>query len=139
VGLGSCVVEQTYDDTTHSGKGPTELNCKKPFVSYGHVKGRWTSKYHTAPSFRSKSCKISKKHGEAETLVLFTFDGKVLPDAKSLTQSVSDTLAKAVGGLANAGENIAGQVTNFIGELEKEHGSLENLVKAYEGLPQPDL
>ena len=139
VGLGDCVVGHTYDNSTHYGKGPIELNCTKPFVSYGHVEGEWTSKHHTAPSFTSKECKITKEHGEADSLVLFTFDGKVLPDAKSLTQSVSDTLGKAVGGLANAGQNIAGQVTNFIGDLEKEHGNLENLVKAYEGLPQPDF
>jgi hypothetical protein len=137
VGLGNCVVGKTYSNTTH--KPPIELSCTKPFLSYGHVKGKWTSKHHTAPSFKSKECKIKKEHGEGEQLVLYTFDKAEIPSLDTITKAVTDTLGSAVNGLSAASKDVASQVGEFLGGLEEKKSSLTDIVKSYEGLPQPEF
>jgi len=137
VGLGDCVVGKAYSNTTH--KAPIELNCTKPFLSYGHVRGKWTSKHHTAPSFKSKECKITKEHGEGDEIVLYTFDKPEIPSLDSITKAVSDTLGSAVNGLSAASQDLSSQVGNFLGGLDEKKSSLTEIVKSYEGLPQPEF
>ncbi|KAI8106394.1 hypothetical protein M9435_000938 [Picochlorum sp. BPE23] len=131
IGLGDCVV----DDSDHKEK---QLLCRKPFITYGHIPGGFVSKRHTAPSFTTKECKIEKTHGDAEELVLFEFSGHT-PNLKDMAETISQQVGNAVGSLASGATNLAGDVTNFIGNMKNEKQSLQELVKAYDGLPQPNI
>jgi len=131
IGLGGC----TVNEVNHKN---VTLDCTKPYIEYGHVNGSFTSKHHSAPSFTTKDCKIEKTHGEGEEIVLFEFAGKT-PDLKEMAQTISQQVGNAVGSLASGATNLAGDVTNFVGGLKDEKKSLQDLVKAYDGLPQPAL
>jgi hypothetical protein len=111
VGLGDCAVGK------HEHKGPFELNCTKPFLSYGHTEGELTAKHISAPEFTSKECKITKEHGEEDELVLFTFDGKNNIDIKSIASNVQEQLANAFTSFSNMGSSLQQQVGDFLGSL----------------------
>lgn len=139
VGLGSCVVDEAKVGL-HSNKSIV-LDCVKPYITYGHRNATWTSKHHAAPSLVSKDCKIEKVHGNYEELVLFTFDYNLKASAASISSSVSSSLQDALQGLTSASQNLASQVTGFLGELEQKHGKnkIDQLVNAYSGYEQPSF
>jgi len=128
VGLGDCAVGK------HEHKGPFELSCTKPFLSYGHTKGKLTAKHISAPSFKSKECKITKEHGEGDELVLFTFDGKNNMDIKSIASSVQEQLTNAFTSFSAMGSSLQEQVGDFLGSLpdpkEFEGKGLDGLLNA---------
>jgi len=143
VGLGGCTVNE--NSHTKYNKSMV-LDCYKPYLTYGHRNATWTSKYHSAPSFTSKECKIEKVHGEYEELVLFVFDGKTAPNMETIGSQVSNHFTNAVNGLATAGQAVASQVTSFLSGLpnphdlkNKEGKNIDDLVKAYEGYEQPSF
>jgi threonine aldolase len=64
------------------------LNCTEPSITYSKGPANFTSKYHTAPEFVSKECKVTKTFGEESEKVLFVFDGTQAPDMNALIAKV---------------------------------------------------
>ena len=133
IGLGGCVV------TEHDAKTKTmSLDCIQPYAAWSHVQATYTSKYHSAPKFVSKECKIKKEHGKADEITLLEFNGHQAPDAKTMTSAVQSQLQAALSGLTSMGQKMGDQVGSFLSGLDhNEKNSLDALVKSYEGMPQP--
>ena len=72
---------------------PQELNCTEPSIVFTKTPANFTSKYHSAPVFTSKECKVKKTFGDAVQKVLFVFDGQQAPDITALTAQASDSAA----------------------------------------------
>lgn len=64
------------------------LNCTEPSITYAKVPANFTSKFHSAPTFTSKECKVTKTFGESVEKVLFVFDGTQAPDMNTLVAKV---------------------------------------------------
>lgn len=124
VGMGSCVVEK--DGPNH--KEPY-LKCSKPYLIYGHKQGTYTSKYHTAPSFRTKDCKISKSWGSSDRVVLYEFNG-LGSGLNEMKAQITGALGTAIGALASGANDIAGDVSQFVNEVHANKETLDEFIKA---------
>ena len=76
---------------------PQELNCTEPSIVFTKTPANFTSKYHSAPVFTSKECKVTKTFGDAVQKVLFVFDGQQAPDIHALTAQASQGAAARCG------------------------------------------
>ena len=76
---------------------PQELNCTEPSIVFTKTPANFTSKYHSAPVFTSKECKVKKTFGDAVQKVLFVFDGQQAPDITALTAQASKGAAACCG------------------------------------------
>eukprot|EP00889_Picochlorum_renovo_P003741 jgi/Picre1/30771/NNA_006131.t1 len=124
IGLGGCEVEKEGPDHKVS-----YLKCSKPYLTYGHKAGNFVSKRHTAPSFRTKDCKISKTVGKSDRLVLFEFNG-LGSSLNDMRAQITGAIGTAIGALASGATDIAGDVSQFVSEIHANKETLDDYVKA---------
>lgn len=72
--------------------GVKELECTEPSMTYTKFPASYHSKFHSAPSFTSKSCALSKDFGEDSVSVLATFDGTTSPSTAELTAKITSEI-----------------------------------------------
>ena len=134
---GSCTVvndEVLADclfDHENCQKDQLQIDCSKPSLEYEHTKGKIVYKHHTATKFKSKECKVEKKHGEPSELVLFELDHQV--NLKDVANQVSSTFANAVGAMTNTATNLVSDVGSFVGGMKHEKADFEEFVAKYDG------
>ena len=134
---GSCTVvndEVLADclfDHENCQKDQLQIDCSKPSLEYEHTKGKIVYKHHTATKFKSKECKVEKKHGEPSELVLFELDHQV--NLKDVANQVSSTFGNAVGALTSSATNLVSDMGSFIGGMKHEKADFEEFVAKYDG------
>ncbi|KAK2079418.1 hypothetical protein QBZ16_003110 [Prototheca wickerhamii] len=85
---GSC----SFNETKFLMDGVKELECTEPSMTYTKFPASYHSKFHSAPSFTSKSCALSKDFGEDSVSVLATFDGTTSPSTAELTAKITSEI-----------------------------------------------
>ena len=123
VGLGEC----TVNGNTTSIKNST-IDCTKPYLMYAHEPGSYVHKFHSAPKFTSKSCKIEKKFGESDEMTLYEFSDH--GDIHSMVGRVSDAFGTALAALTTGKQDIAADLRTFVDSLDVDTGALDEYVKA---------
>ena len=135
---GSCTVvndEVLADclfDHENCQKDQLQIDCSKPSLEYAHTKGKIVYKHHTATKFKSKECKVEKKHGEPEELVLFELTDHNV-NLKDVANQVSSTFGNAVGALTSSATNLVSDMGSFVGGMKHEKADFEEFVAKYDG------
>lgn len=120
IGLGSCKVNETMK--VHDGY----LMCKKPYITYGHKNGSFVWKHHTAPEFESKECKHEKEFGKEEEITLFEFDEHRI---RQRVPSVIGAIGMAFGALESHGQDMVGDLRDFVDQLHANKETLDEYVR----------
>jgi len=121
VGLGDCYVSNNI--TNHD----ILLNCSKPYLEYGHNNGSLVLKHHTAPEFTAKECKHEKEYGKNDEITLFEIGTEHIG---KLRGSVSEAMSMALGALVSGGQNMVGDLRDFVDELHANKQTLDEYVRA---------
>jgi hypothetical protein len=135
---GSCtvvndeVLANCLFDHENCQKDQLQIDCTKPSLEYEHTKGKIVYKHHTATKFKSKECKVEKKHGEPSELVLYEFSNHNV-DLKDVANQVSSTFGNAVGALTSSATNLVSDMGSFIGGMKHEKADFEEFVAKYDG------
>ncbi|PSC68110.1 hypothetical protein C2E20_8257 [Micractinium conductrix] len=108
--LGEC----TFDDHKWLHEDVKELDCTEPSITYTKTPANFTSKFHSAPSFTSKECKIEKVFGEEVTQVLFVFDGSQAPDVATLTAKITEEVKKVLGTVGTGVQDMVGNTKSML-------------------------
>ena len=123
VGLGEC----TVDESKASVKNST-IECIKPYLKYAHEPGSYVHKFHSAPKFTSKSCKIEKKIGDSDEMTLYEFSDH--GDINSMAGRVSDAFGTALAALTTGKQDMAADLRAFVDGLNIDGEALDDYVKA---------
>ncbi|KAL4858405.1 hypothetical protein ACK3TF_001386 [Chlorella vulgaris] len=100
--MGECV----FEEAQWVEEGSKVLNCTEPSITYTKTPANFTSKYHTAPAFKSKECKVKKEFGESVEKVLFVFDGTQAPDMNSLIAKITEEVKGVLSTVGNGAQDL---------------------------------
>ena len=106
-----------FHHPTTTENNEKKLNCIEPSITLIKTPANFTSKYHSAPTFRSKECLVNKTFGEEIQKVLYVFDGSSPVDLNSITSTVMSEIRSVTGAIGGAHQALAGQLSSFIGAI----------------------
>ncbi|KAL4427814.1 hypothetical protein ABPG75_001903 [Micractinium tetrahymenae] len=108
--MGNC----TFNESKWLNDDIKELECIEPSISHTKKPATFTSKFHSAPSFTSKVCKVTKTFGEPVEKVLFVFDGTQAPDINALTAQITEEVKKVLGTVGTGMSDIIGSTRSLV-------------------------
>lgn len=111
--LGNC----TFNESKWLHDDIKELDCVEPSISYAKTPASFTSKFHSAPVFTSKECKVTKTFGEDVEKILFVFDGTKAPDMNALTSQITEEVKKVLGTLTGGMSDMISGTKGLLGGM----------------------